>query len=72
MTLEEIKSRINPADAVCLGTESHERKWLCDRIEELEKQRGELLGALELMKRDKWHWEEIRDKAIARVKGESK
>jgi hypothetical protein len=43
MTLEEIKSRINPAYADCLGTESYERKWLCDRIDELEKQRDELI-----------------------------
>lgn len=36
MTLDEIKSRINPQYMDCPGTESYERKWLCDRIEALE------------------------------------
>ncbi len=40
------------------------------QLTELTRQRDELLAALELMKRDKWHWEQIRDEAIARVKGE--
>lgn len=40
-----------------------------DALERMEAERDELLAALELMKRDKWHWEEIRDAAIARVKG---
>lgn len=44
MTLEEIKSRINPQYQDCVGTESYERKWLCDRIDALEKQRDELLA----------------------------
>lgn len=38
------------------------------RLAELEKQRDTLLDALLLMKKDKWHWEEIRDAAIASVK----
>ena len=39
MDLDEIKSRINPQYADCIGTESYERKWLCDRIDELAEQR---------------------------------
>lgn len=35
MDLDEIKTRINPLYAGCPGTESHERKWLCDRIDAL-------------------------------------
>ena len=34
--LEEIKSRINPAYADRRGSESHERKMLCDEIERLQ------------------------------------
>lgn len=41
MNLAEIKSRINPAYQDVIGTESHERKWLCDRIDELERQLAE-------------------------------
>jgi hypothetical protein len=35
MTLEEIKSRINPAYQDVPGTESYERKWLCYEVERL-------------------------------------
>lgn len=35
LDLDEIKSRINPAYADRRGTESHERKQLCDEIERL-------------------------------------
>ena len=38
MNLEEIKARINPQYADTIGTESHERKWLCDLIELLRQQ----------------------------------
>ena len=41
MDLEEIKSRINPQYQDVRGTESYERKWLCDEIERL---RHELFG----------------------------
>jgi hypothetical protein len=36
--LAEIKSRINPAYQEVRGTESHERKMLCDEIERLREQ----------------------------------
>jgi hypothetical protein len=45
MNLEEIKSRINPAYADCLGTESYER--LCDRIDKLTDERDALALAVE-------------------------
>lgn len=36
--LDEIESRINPLYQDVRGTESYERKMLCDRIRELESQ----------------------------------
>ena len=42
MDLEEIKSRINPQYSGCIGTESYERKWLCDEIEQLRQRVAEL------------------------------
>lgn len=44
LSLDEIKSRINPDYSATIGTESHERKWLCDRVDVLEGQRGVLLA----------------------------
>ena len=38
MNLEEIKAKINTQYADTIGTESHERKWLCDLIESLRQQ----------------------------------
>ena len=38
MNLEEIKVRINPQYADTIGTESHERKWLCDEIKSMRQQ----------------------------------
>lgn len=35
MNLSEIKKRINPSYVEILGTESYERKWLCDTIDSL-------------------------------------
>ena len=46
MNLDEIKSRINPAYQNQSGTESHERKWLCDQIDKLTTERDELKGEL--------------------------
>jgi len=48
MNLDEIRSRINPQYADCIGTESYERKWLCDRIEELERQLAEIKQVIDL------------------------
>ena len=48
MNLEEIKAKINTQYADTIGTESHERKWLCDLIESLRQQlasQGEALAA---------------------------
>ena len=45
LDLDEIKSRINPAYADVLGTESHERKLLCDEIERLRKERDTFKAA---------------------------
>lgn len=45
MNLNEIKSRINPVYAQLTGTESYERKWLCDKIDYLTQQRDTLLAA---------------------------
>ena len=42
MTLEEIKSRINPIYADTIGTESYERRWLVGEIERLRQQVKEL------------------------------
>lgn len=35
-----------------------------ERIAKLMSERDRLRAALELMKRDKWHWEQIRDEAL--------
>lgn len=47
MTLEEIKSRINPQYQGYLGTESNERKWLCDRLDAQAALIENLSGAVE-------------------------
>jgi len=44
--LAEIRSRINPQYADIPGTESHERKRLCDRIAELEVETATLRAQL--------------------------
>jgi hypothetical protein len=44
LDLAEIKSRINPAYADRRGTESHERKILCDEIERLRAENEKLAG----------------------------
>jgi len=46
MDLAEIRSRINPQYADIPGTQSHERKWLCDRIAELEVETATLRAQL--------------------------
>lgn len=46
LDIDEIKSRINPAYADMLGTESYERKLLCDEIEALRKEVESLQSAL--------------------------
>ena len=48
MNLDEIKRRINPVYENQSGTESHERKWLCDQIDKLTAERDAALAALEL------------------------
>ena len=79
MNLDEIKRRINPAYQDVPGTESYERKWLCDRIDELLRALDQCRFALEpyddIKPRD---WKTDREKlafahqaactAIARVK----
>ena len=84
MNLDEIKSRINPKYKDTPGTESHERKWLCDEIERLRKERDELLAALDRIQDSiLYHfenglnpkrvtlekWRDDATKAIASVKG---
>ncbi len=51
MNLAEIKARINPVYVDQIGTESHERKWLCDRIDELAEA---LAICKQHMARDQW------------------
>lgn len=46
--LEEIKSRINPQYADRRGSESHERKMLCDEIESLRQRLAEKDAEIEL------------------------
>lgn len=49
MDINEIRSRINPVYQDVRGTESYERKWLCDRLAEVERQRDQMKAALELI-----------------------
>lgn len=51
MNIDDIKSRINPQYSDTPGTESYERKWLCDRIAELESQNDAMLKRLEYFSR---------------------
>jgi chromosome segregation ATPase len=50
LDLAEIKSRINPAYADRRGTESHERKMLCDEIERLRVENAGFLSEVTIWK----------------------
>ena len=51
MNLDEIKSRINPVYQDFPGTESHERKWLCDQIDKLTAERYDALADVAYLER---------------------
>jgi hypothetical protein len=70
----DMRAKINPQYADCLGTESHERKMLFGVIDATRAQRDDLLAALEAIvelddgdKPDLWHYEAEFDAARAAI-----